>query len=448
MSTDTLKQALAAVVSRDPDADLAGIGAAITEKLTPASEPERALIAETALFLDLLRKVLDAAAAKVERGEIGGTGMVVGAAAAKLIAEAAKSEAEDVARMPLANAGVMPPLVRLLQTQAPKVASLAGEKEEQVVIQCLRALANLCYENESNRDTLLEVDEGKGIALVTSCLKSSEVPLLHTTCGALLNITMDNEPVQLESIKADGIVLLLNVIKRGTDAETKATYGALVPSAIRTLSNLLEIEKGILSLLETDGLVQLLNLIRTQHTIIADSAVGEDSLLAALEILEALTGVLEAIGENDAVQRFIVKLNLLDILLDFVDHLPTAALPSNDEDDEDVPDYAEIRKRISRIVTLVTMNDANMADIPNNDTVIERFKQWMTLGLHTGKENDEDEIRMAGALSIGNLARSDESCLVLVTRHNVGPALLSLLQLEKKRVQVAGIKEETKSSVK
>jgi hypothetical protein len=175
-------------------------------------------------------------------------------------------------------------------------------------------------------------------------------------------------------------------------------------------------------------------------------------------------------------------LNLLETLLDFVDHRPADLLTfksQNDdgdgEDDEnESPDYVTIRKNVSRIVTLVTMNgiclqsiqpkehdtkqthiqiDANMYDIPKAyPSVISRFQQWMTLGLdpqndsasssnlslHLRNAIEEDEIRMSGALCMGNLARSDETCHLLLTKYGVGEALLELLELELERLKKSG----------
>ncbi|ORY51791.1 hypothetical protein BCR33DRAFT_711986 [Rhizoclosmatium globosum] len=163
--------------------------------------------------------------------------------------------------------------------------------------------------------------------------------------------------------------------------------------------------------------------------------VNLDSFSESIEVLEAVVGALEYIAENDTIQRVIVSQDQLTTLLDFVDHRPTFAPPASDDTTSVTDAYADIRKRISRIVTLVTMNDSNMVDIPKHVDIMTRFKQWMTLGLHTGKELEEDEIRMSGALCIGNLARSDEACRALVMDHGVADALLALLTMEMERVK-------------
>ncbi|KAJ3028135.1 UNVERIFIED_CONTAM: Rap1 GTPase-GDP dissociation stimulator 1 [Siphonaria sp. JEL0065] len=361
------------------------------------------------------------------------------------------------ARKPLLEAGLFAPLVRSLIA--------ANKTETELPVQILRALGNMCYDNEDNRDALLEIPDG--IKAVSSCLDSDDPRLLQIACGALLNISMDNESVQLQVIASSGVQRLLRLTVLSTKDQPDPKYTNLASSSITTLSNLLEVEPGIKDLIQQDGLDAFFHILKKEHQLLMAADVDKDRFIASLEILDAVVTVLELVGENgsyllghiiindvlsDTVQRIIVSQNLLNVLLDFVDHRPTFALPPREEDEDSCPSYIEIRKRISRIVTLVTMNglafstsspqiqlpnsDSNMIDIPKHADVMSRFKQWMTLGLHTGKELEEDEIRMSGALCIGNLSRSDEACAALVNQHGVAVALLGLLALEVERVKV------------
>ena len=52
-----------------------------------------------------------------------------------------------------------------------------------------------------------------------------------------------------------------------------------------------------------------------------------------------------------------------------------------------------------------------MMDLIEKKDVLNRFKDWMSFGLGNGRESEEDEVRMAGALCIGNLARSGNNSL-------------------------------------
>ncbi|KAI9331968.1 armadillo-type protein [Obelidium mucronatum] len=344
--------------------------------------------------------------------------------AARLVAEIAKCEET---RKPLMEAGLLRPLAALLH------AANTNTADTELAVQILRALGNMCYDNEDNRDALLDIPNG--IQAVASCLDSDDTRLLQIACGALLNISMDNESVQVQAIAADGVKRLLRIVKLSTNENSDPKYASLASSSISALSNLLEVEPGIKDLLAQDGLVSFFHILKMKHQILMNQSVDKDSFINALEILDTVVTALELVGENDTVQRVIVSQDLLGILLDFVDHRPTYVLPEPEEDEDSHPSYIEIRKRISRIVTLVTMNDSNMTDIPKHADVMARFKQWMTLGLHTGKELEEDEIRMSGALCMGNLSRSDEACAALINQHGVAVALLALLGLEVERVK-------------
>ncbi|KAJ3128611.1 Rap1 GTPase-GDP dissociation stimulator 1, partial [Physocladia obscura] len=360
------------------------------------------------------------------------------AGAAMLLAETAKSQE---ARKPLLEAGVLDPLVSLLRLSAPKISFLNANLETNALsLQILRVLGNMCYDNEDNRDALLEIPGT--FAAITKCLDSSDEKLLTIGCGALLNITMDNGlyfcfAAQTQVLEANGAKKLLDIMNLAYQETTRDLYSpSLTLSSLSALLNLVEIEKGIQDILSTNSLGPLFRVLKVQHTIILSHVVTEEKYTNALEIMDVLVSILEFLGENDTIQREIVSQNFLNVLLDFVDHRSVYVFPHSNDDGSIQPlNYTEILKRISRIVTLVTMNDNNMIDIPKHADYMARFRRWMTLGIHTGKEIEEDDIRMNGALCIGNLARSDEACSVLIKEYNVGVSLLELLTMETERVK-------------
>ncbi|KAJ3281680.1 hypothetical protein HDU76_008876, partial [Blyttiomyces sp. JEL0837] len=263
---------LALSPSEDPAALISKLDA-----IHPQTEEERDSIGENEDFLRWIGEVLKKANSRIR--DSGSTrDKELAASVAKLLAEIAKAES---ARTPLVEADLLPPLVEAHKHGQPRSTPF----DEALTVQTLRVFANLCYEHE---------------------------------------------PVQLEVLKADGLSLFLKVITMSTDKSMRETYGSLAAPAIRALSNILETEQAIQDLLETSGLTKLLHILRDEHKIIISPSVSEDDLIDALEILEALTTVLEIIGEN----------------------IP---IPSPSEDD-DIANYVEIRKNVSRIVTLVTMN--------------------------------------------------------------------------------------------
>ncbi|KAI9347942.1 armadillo-type protein [Zopfochytrium polystomum] len=406
----------------------------ILVKIVPKTEDERKTIFSNTKLLEFLRDTLISANERL-RDSPTPADIEASSTIAKIVAESAKTED---ARKPIGDINFLPPLGEAL------VISKAIQKPESLTIQAIRALANLCFDNESNRDAILEVPGT--LAALAGFLSSSNTTICQMACGAVLNISMDNEPVQQEIIKSSGLTNLLKIVKAGYDPLTREVSRPFSSTALRAVANLVESDDGIEVFVQEGGLRLLFRVLREEHEAIIAPTVDEDSFMSSLEVLEAITGILEHIAEKDHIQRAIVSDNFLQHLMDFIDHLPTFSVEA--VEDEESADYTLIRRNISRVVTLVTMNDSNMIDIPNDLGVVERFKHWMTLGLRSGKEQEEDEIRMSGALCIGNLARSDESCTNLIRNLNVAPALLELLKLETDRVKTNGVKEETKSSVK
>ncbi|TPX57100.1 hypothetical protein PhCBS80983_g04062 [Powellomyces hirtus] len=396
---------------------------------TPNSDESRQHIAEWEDGIHFLTGCLEAV---LRVGALDASAGKVATAVAHLFAEAAKSED---AREPIAEAGAIPLLLDLLGKAAPSFGSAnndASPEKRAQAIQALRALANLCYDHDDNRERVLETPQG--IPHLVVGLGSSNIEVVITTCGALTNISMDNEPVQTAILDLRVLPVLMDIIKKTIEIplDHGATISAATP-AIRVISNLSECERGVHELLATNSLAVLLQLLRYKHDVILRASVSADRFAGAVEVLDALTTVLEAIGENDAIQRAIVSNNLLEHLLDFVDHRPQAK--PLDVDEDDLLTYLEVRKAVSRTATLVTMNDANMLDITQKGATIERFKQWTLNGTGGTDVVEEDEIRMSGALAIGNLARSDSTCIALVQKHGVAPALLDLLQLEIQRAK-------------
>ncbi|KAJ3225596.1 hypothetical protein HK099_006536 [Clydaea vesicula] len=309
-------------------------------------------------------------------------------------------------------------------------------------IQNMRAFANLCCDNEGNRDLFYETQIS--IPFLVANLKSSNAKVIQVALGCLLNVSMDNEPIQMDVIEYDGLEILLVLSSQYVGNFSSADYNfELGTGALRILSNLVECEIGAKALLkpiksfDSNGLKLVTNLIKCHHSNLLSPNCTVEEYKEGVEILELLATILENVGEDVNVQRAIVREDLLDVFLNFVDHIPKdkSCLDNEDEELGEAPTFGAVRKVISKITTLVTMNDENMKDLPHSNSLICRLKNWMGLG-HAGDggEREEDEIRMAAALCIGNLARSDESCEILVKSHNIVENLLNLMHLEMKRL--------------
>ncbi|KAI9207738.1 armadillo-type protein [Polychytrium aggregatum] len=407
----------------------------LLEQSLPDSDESRQELASNADLISLFLRILEELPRAVASGspDLLTAHRELATIISKTVAEAAKT---DAARPVLAKAGLIPALVA-----ASQLSTRHGF--DGLTVQTFRAFGNLCFDNESNRDAIAATD---GIPCIVESLGSSDPHLVTVACGALWNTSMDHEPVQVQILRANGLGKLIEILKRAT-SDSDGGYAHLKIQSLRIIHNLAETDEGVAELIKGDDLLLIFKVLKQQHAISIDPSVSTEAYEEALEVLETLTTILEAIGEKDDAQRYILAKNCLGYLLDFVDH-PSTKRAESEQDKDEAINYEEIRKAVSRVVTLVTMNDANMTELPQHPDIIGRLKQWLKLGFDKNNADEDDEIRMSGALCIGNLARSDLTCAILVQKYDVCSALIELLYLEGSRLKKEGVKETTKSCVK
>ena len=79
----------------------------------------------------------------------------------------------------------------------------------------MRAFGNLCFDFDKNRDNLYDTDNA--ISGMVACLVNStgNKELRHCCLASILNVSMDNEPIELEIVERGGMGALLDIIKSG-----------------------------------------------------------------------------------------------------------------------------------------------------------------------------------------------------------------------------------------
>jgi hypothetical protein len=104
--------------------------------------------------------------------------------------------------------------------------------------------------------------------------------------------------------------------------------------------------------------------------------------------------------------------------MDFIEATPSRLAPpkqgqsemqeEEEEEEEDQVDKEKtldaVKKLLAKVVTSTTMSDGNMRYLIQQKTIISRFISWTSVqGIGVDLE---DEIRMSGALCLGNIGRS------------------------------------------
>lgn len=297
------------------------------------------------------------------------------------IAEAAKYEP---LRKQFTDAAVVDPLLGLI-----------SHKNYAVVLQACRALGNICYDNDDGRD-LVRAKQGveQLLQLLQNVLEVDSAPRdLHTVVsGCLLNLT-DMQEIQEDALRLGVIDILLKYLQKYSDVEDVVMHCVLV------LNGIADSDDGRKRLTEKHTLSLLLSNL--------DKVFSE-------EVTEVLLELFGNLAESDEVKEDLVELGFCEKLIEVLKRFqPGPGTPSSEE-------KQSVIKTICDLTVLVLTGDASMRHVYQNGSgpIYKATMAWL--------QADDDNLRVAGALSAGNFARKDDHCIQMV-RDGVAKRLLDLL---------------------
>ncbi|XP_045392804.1 rap1 GTPase-GDP dissociation stimulator 1 isoform X4 [Lemur catta] len=286
---------------------------------------------------------------------------------ANIIAEVAKNE---FMRVPCVDAGLISPLVQLLNS-----------KDQEVLLQTGRALGNICYDSHEGRSA---VDQAGGAQIVIDRLRSlcsitdpANEKLLTVFCGMLMNYSNENDSLQAQLINMGVIPTLVKLL--GIHCQN----AALTEMCLVAFGNLAELESSKEQFASTNIAEELVKLFKKQ--------IEHDKREMIFEVLAPL-------AENDAIKLQLVEAGLVECLLEIVQQ-------KVDSDKED--DIAEL-KTGSDLMVLLLLGDESMQKLfeGGKGSVFQRVLSWIPSNNH--------QLQLAGALAIANFARNDGNCIHMV----------------------------------
>ncbi|NP_001398274.1 rap1 GTPase-GDP dissociation stimulator 1 isoform g [Mus musculus] len=286
---------------------------------------------------------------------------------ADIIAEVAKNE---FMRIPCVDAGLISPLVQLLNS-----------KDQEVLLQTGRALGNICYDSHEGRSA---VDQAGGAQIVIDHLRSlcgrtdpASEKLMTVFCGMLMNYSNENDSLQAQLISMGVIPTLVKLL--GIHCHN----AALTEMCLVAFGNLAELESSKEQFASTNIAEELVKLFKKQ--------IEHDKREMIFEVLAPL-------AENDAIKLQLVEAGLVECLLEIVQQ----KVDSNKEDD-----VAEL-KTASDLMVLLLLGDESMQKLfeGGKGSVFQRVLSWIPSNNH--------QLQLAGALAIANFARNDGNCIHMV----------------------------------
>ncbi|XP_075565578.1 LOW QUALITY PROTEIN: rap1 GTPase-GDP dissociation stimulator 1 [Pelecanus crispus] len=340
---------------------------------------------------------------------------------ANIIAEVARNE---FMRNPCVDAGLIPPLVQLLNC-----------KDQEVLLQTGRALGNICYDSHEGRNA---VDRAGGAHIVVDHIRSlcsktdpASEKLLTVFCGMLMNYSNENGATEaMSEVRNAGVfpapgsgytppscptaIYLVVSMRKDLLAGTQLLFGPAPMDALQsqlinmgvipTLVKLLGIHCQNAALTEM-CLVAFGNLAELEsskeqfaYTNIAEELVKLFKKQIEHDKKEMIFEVLAPLAENDVIKLQLVEAGLVECLLEIVQK-------TVDSDKEE--DVAEL-KTASDLMVLLLLGDESMQKLfeGGKGSVFQRVLSWIPSNSH--------QLQLAGALAIANFARNDGNCIHMV----------------------------------
>jgi len=338
----------------------------------------------------------------------------------ELIAEMAKIEST---RTPIGESGIVSVIANAHKgyNKACFGNESAFKLSSSTYIQILRAYANICFDNEKNRDLIFEAHAIEKI--VPFLQQTDDLKLVQIACGALCNISMDNEPIQNEICVNGGVGFLRSLIVLSRDSDNE-TYKDIAHASLRVVLNLVETECGLQNFISS-GILQLMITLTKQYMYEMKNKINVSQ---NLQIIEIIVNILDTVVENENVQRVILEEDLLEPLLLLIEFIPDKDIF---DDEEDETSFHDLKKSTCKSVISVTTNDVCMNSMLNESKQYKRFVNWMIDNIDDSSPEME-EIKSTGAYCLGNLARSDESCIKLVQDLKIMDPIMKLLRTKVK----------------
>ncbi|NP_001398275.1 rap1 GTPase-GDP dissociation stimulator 1 isoform h [Mus musculus] len=277
---------------------------------------------------------------------------------ADIIAEVAKNE---FMRIPCVDAGLISPLVQLLNS-----------KDQEVLLQTGRALGNICYDSHEGRSA---VDQAGGAQIVIDHLRSlcgrtdpASEKLMTVFCGMLMNYSNENDSLQAQLISMGVIPTLVKLL--GIHCHN----AALTEMCLVAFGNLAELESSKEQFASTNIAEELVKLFKKQ--------IEHDKREMIFEVLAPL-------AENDAIKLQLVEAGLVECLLEIVQQ----KVDSNKEDD-----VAEL-KTASDLMVLLLLGDGNCIHMVDNG-IVEKLMDLLDRHVEDGNVT----VQHAALSALRNLA--------------------------------------------
>ncbi|XP_050297947.1 GTPase-GDP dissociation stimulator vimar [Anthonomus grandis grandis] len=259
----------------------------------------------------------------------------------------------------------------------------------------IRALGNICYENEEASNLIDKVGIESILRLLRDDAKRSNDALTIKVSGLLMNLLSTHDNLPKTALKG-GILPVLErlLIKYKEPLEGNSVLLTFLLSILNQLADYLDDKEYVFS----ESLAKIVS------EIFKKSDVPEICVLC-LEIFHPLS-------EKDEIKNILAKEGVCELLYDLIEKYRDKV---NDEESR------AIMKMACDLIVLVLTGDSCM-DILYNDGKGQTY-----LNMLTWLDSTDSDLLSTGILAVGNFARKDTNCIQMV-KNGLAKKLIDILR--------------------
>ncbi|RHZ52715.1 putative GTP binding protein [Aspergillus thermomutatus] len=288
-------------------------------------------------------------------------------------------------RLPYGRAGILNFFLQIIASRE--------FDDNDVLLHALRLVGNSCADTDENR--ALVVKDNYTAAILNRL--SSE--LVHVVIPVIYNLCIDYEPAQRQLAANNLVYILLRLIKDGVLEDNEA----LLDFSYELIELLAEHEQGIR---ESPGGTILLLL----------DLVSEEGV--ALSRFVCLANCLMTYLDKERFQDICVGQRMVDRVLSVLKQsLYTKVDPLSSGDAQAL---AQLQLKINQTLSEISASPKFSQVYPLESPLAQTLKDWLA--------STEDQLQICSCVMLGNLARSDAVCEVMVRKMSIHTTLISILR--------------------
>ncbi|KXG53895.1 Armadillo-like helical [Penicillium griseofulvum] len=274
------------------------------------------------------------------------------------------------------------------------VVSFKGQLDTSLLLHSLRVIGNSCADIDENREIV--VNGNYTLAIIRYFL---DPDLVFVAIPVIYNICMDYKPAHAQMAANRTAYILLKLIKDGEIEDNEA----LLHFSYDLIELASEQAEGIEH--SPDGTILLLMELAIDKTL--DFA-----------HFSSLATSLAAYLEKEKFQNICVSNGLVEGVLDVLRH--SFSIVIDPSLSEDIKALAQLRLKINQALAEVSASPLFAQYYPLDSPLSQTLKSWVVA--------TEDQLQICACVMLGNLARSDDVCQVMVRDLKIHEELISVLK--------------------